>query len=68
MAAAERGDCRDVSRSSVGFNQCLMVQGSTSSKAERMREYLDTENVPELTPEEMELIEITGAETYGSLH
>ncbi|KAF8136780.1 NADP-dependent oxidoreductase domain-containing protein [Boletus edulis] len=34
---------------------------TTSSKAERIREYLDTENVPELTPEEVTLIETTGA-------
>ncbi|KAF8447502.1 NADP-dependent oxidoreductase domain-containing protein [Boletus edulis BED1] len=37
---------------------------TTSSKAERIREYLDTENVPELTPEEVTLIETTGAKLH----
>lgn len=41
-----------------------MIYDSTSSKAERLREYINTENVPELTPEEMELIETTGEETH----
>jgi len=36
----------------------------TSSKAERIREYLDTQDVPELTVDEMVLIETTG----GKLH
>ncbi|KAF8557314.1 Aldo/keto reductase [Imleria badia] len=37
---------------------------TTSSKVERIREYIDTEDVPELTVEEIKLIEITG----GKLH
>lgn len=41
-----------------------MICGSTSSKAERIREYLDTENIPELSPEEIELIDTTGAKLH----
>lgn len=41
-----------------------MISGSTSSKAERIREYIDTENIPELTPQEVELIETTGAKLH----
>ncbi|KAG2121861.1 NADP-dependent oxidoreductase domain-containing protein [Suillus clintonianus] len=37
---------------------------TTSSKADRMREYLDTANVPELTAEEIELIENAGAQRH----
>ncbi|KAG1743755.1 NADP-dependent oxidoreductase domain-containing protein [Suillus paluster] len=37
---------------------------TTSSKAERMREYLDTANVPELTAEEIESIESAGAQRH----
>ncbi|KAI9570448.1 NADP-dependent oxidoreductase domain-containing protein [Boletus coccyginus] len=37
---------------------------TTSSKAGRIREYLDTEDVPELTQEEIELIETTGAKLH----
>jgi len=36
----------------------------TSSKAERIREYLDTENVPELTVDELALIETTGRKLH----
>ena len=43
-----------------------MISGSTSSKAERIREYLDTEDVPELTAEEIELVETTGAKLHKS--
>jgi len=43
-------------------NDVLVV--TTSSKAERLRGYLDTENVPDLTEEEMDLIETTGATFY----
>ncbi|OJA07904.1 hypothetical protein AZE42_02750 [Rhizopogon vesiculosus] len=43
-------------------NGVLVV--TTSSKAERIREYLDTQNVPELTADELALIETTG----GQLH
>lgn len=39
---------------------------TTSTKAERMREYVDTCNVPELTAEEMGLIESAGAERHQS--
>ncbi|KAN0079917.1 NADP-dependent oxidoreductase domain containing protein [Tylopilus felleus] len=41
-----------------------MLVVTTSSKAERIREYLDTENVPELTPEELQLIETTGTKIH----
>ncbi|KAH7920198.1 Aldo/keto reductase [Leucogyrophana mollusca] len=37
---------------------------TTSSKAERIREYVDTSNVPELTSEEVDLIEETGSQIY----
>ncbi|KAF9242140.1 NADP-dependent oxidoreductase domain-containing protein [Melanogaster broomeanus] len=43
-------------------NDVLVV--TTSSKAERLRNYIDTENVPDLTEEEMNLIETTGATFY----
>lgn len=43
-------------------NGVLVV--TTSSKAERIREYLDTINVPDLTEEEMKLIESKGAELH----
>ncbi|KAF9246140.1 NADP-dependent oxidoreductase domain-containing protein [Melanogaster broomeanus] len=43
-------------------NDVLVV--TTSSKAERLRGYLDTENLPDLTEEEMDLIETTGATFY----
>lgn len=43
-------------------NGILVV--TTSSKAERIREYLDTINVPDLTEEEMKLIEAKGAELH----
>ncbi|KAG2112580.1 NADP-dependent oxidoreductase domain-containing protein [Suillus discolor] len=43
-------------------NGILVV--TTSSKADRMREYLDTANVPELTAEEIESIENAGAQHY----
>ncbi|KAJ8586099.1 Aldo/keto reductase [Rhizopogon salebrosus TDB-379] len=43
-------------------NGVLVV--TTSSKAERIREYLDTQSVPELTADEIALIETTG----GKLH
>lgn len=50
------------------LNKWLQQKGvlvvTTSSKAERIREYLDTQNVPELTPEEIALIDTTG----GKLH
>ena len=36
----------------------------TSSKVERIQEYLDIENVPDLTPEETEEIEATGAQLH----
>ncbi|KAH7920199.1 Aldo/keto reductase [Leucogyrophana mollusca] len=37
---------------------------TTSSKAERIREYVDTSNVPELTSEEVDLIEETGSQVH----
>ncbi|KAH7889413.1 NADP-dependent oxidoreductase domain-containing protein [Phlebopus sp. FC_14] len=50
------------------LNKWLKQKGvlvvTTSSKAERIREYLATENVPDLTPEEVELIETTGAKLH----
>ncbi|KAH7913752.1 NADP-dependent oxidoreductase domain-containing protein [Hygrophoropsis aurantiaca] len=50
------------------LNKWLQQQGvlvvTTSSKAERIREYLDTANVPELTPGEISLIETTGAQHH----
>ncbi|KIJ69012.1 hypothetical protein HYDPIDRAFT_172509 [Hydnomerulius pinastri MD-312] len=50
------------------LNKWLKQKGvlvvTTSSKAERIREYLDTENVPDLTDSELELIETAG----GKLH
>ncbi|KAH7889387.1 NADP-dependent oxidoreductase domain-containing protein [Phlebopus sp. FC_14] len=50
------------------LNKWLKQKGilvvTTSSKAERIREYLDTENVPDLTAEEIELIETTGAKLH----
>jgi hypothetical protein len=41
-----------------------IVSISTSSKAGRMREYLDTSKVPELTAEEIQSIENAGAQRY----
>ncbi|KAI6155679.1 NADP-dependent oxidoreductase domain-containing protein [Pisolithus tinctorius] len=41
-----------------------MLVVTTSSKAERIREYLDTINIPDLTEEEMKLIEAKGAELH----
>ncbi|KAG6328526.1 hypothetical protein ID866_10564 [Astraeus odoratus] len=43
-------------------NGVLVV--TTTSKAERVREYLDTANVPDLTDEEMALIEAKGSERH----
>ncbi|KAN0092852.1 NADP-dependent oxidoreductase domain containing protein [Tylopilus felleus] len=40
---------------------------TTSSKAERIREYLDTHNVPDLTTEELRLIDVAGAQLYNKL-
>ncbi|KAH7911497.1 NADP-dependent oxidoreductase domain-containing protein [Hygrophoropsis aurantiaca] len=37
---------------------------TTSSKPKRIREYLDTINVPDLTPEESDLIETTGSKLH----
>jgi hypothetical protein len=37
---------------------------STSSKTDRMKEYLDVANVPELTAEEIGLIESAGAQRH----
>ncbi|KAI6045730.1 NADP-dependent oxidoreductase domain-containing protein [Pisolithus marmoratus] len=37
---------------------------TTSTKVERIREYLDTENIPELTPDEIEDIEAAGAKLH----
>jgi diketogulonate reductase-like aldo/keto reductase len=37
---------------------------TTSSKAGRIREYLDTENIPELTADELRLIETAGAKLH----
>ncbi|OAX43741.1 Aldo/keto reductase [Rhizopogon vinicolor AM-OR11-026] len=54
--------------SSHVLNKWLQQQGilvvTTSSKADRMKEYLDTANVPELTAEEMGLIESAGAQRH----
>jgi len=54
--------------SSQVLNRWLKQKGmlvvTTSSKAERIREYIDTENVPELMPEEIELIDTTGAKQH----
>ncbi|KAF8843548.1 Aldo/keto reductase [Paxillus ammoniavirescens] len=50
------------------LNKWLKQKGvlvvTTSSKAERIREYLDTENVPDLTAEEIDLIDETGAKLH----
>ncbi|KIK98728.1 hypothetical protein PAXRUDRAFT_133664 [Paxillus rubicundulus Ve08.2h10] len=50
------------------LNKWLKQKGvlvvTTSSKAERIREYLDTENVPDLTAEEIDLIDATGAKLH----
>ncbi|KIJ66696.1 hypothetical protein HYDPIDRAFT_149569 [Hydnomerulius pinastri MD-312] len=50
------------------LNKWLQQRGilvvTTSSKAERIREYLATGDVPELTVEEMESIETTGAQLH----
>ncbi|KIJ16762.1 aldehyde reductase [Paxillus involutus ATCC 200175] len=50
------------------LNKWLKQKGvlvvTTSSKAERIREYLDTENVPDLTAEEIDLIDVTGAKLH----
>ncbi|KAF9218337.1 Aldo/keto reductase [Gyrodon lividus] len=50
------------------LNKWLKQKGvlvvTTSSKAERIREYLDTENVPDLTVEEIDLIDATGGELH----
>ncbi|KAH7929704.1 Aldo/keto reductase [Leucogyrophana mollusca] len=50
------------------LNKWLQQQGvlvvTTSSKAERIREYLDTANVPELTAEEISLIETAGSQQH----
>jgi hypothetical protein len=36
----------------------------TSSKQERLKEYLDVLNVPDLTPEELESITATGSKVH----
>ncbi|KAG1751713.1 NADP-dependent oxidoreductase domain-containing protein [Suillus lakei] len=46
------------------LQQYAILVVTTSSKADRMREYLDTVNVPELTVEEIESIENAGAQHY----
>ncbi|KAG0692579.1 NADP-dependent oxidoreductase domain-containing protein [Suillus ampliporus] len=56
--------------SSQVLNKWLQQHGilvvTTSTKVERIREYLDTSDVPDLTVEEMGLIESAGAERYQS--
>jgi diketogulonate reductase-like aldo/keto reductase len=43
-----------------------VVVVTTSTKVERIREYVDTGNIPELTAEEVGLIESAGAERHQS--
>lgn len=46
------------------FQQKGILVVTTSTKVERILEYLDTENVPELTPDEIEDIEAAGAKLH----
>lgn len=46
------------------FQQKGILVVTTSTKVERILEYLDTENVPELTPDEIKDIEATGAKLH----
>ncbi|KAJ8590503.1 Aldo/keto reductase [Rhizopogon salebrosus TDB-379] len=46
------------------LQQCGFLVVTTSSKTDRMKEYLDVANVPELTAEEIGLIESAGAQRH----
>lgn len=46
------------------FQQKGILVVTTSAKVERVQEYLDTENVPELTPDEIKDIETAGAKLH----
>ncbi|KAI6132153.1 NADP-dependent oxidoreductase domain-containing protein [Pisolithus croceorrhizus] len=46
------------------YQQKGILVVTTSAKVERIQEYLDTENVPELTPDEIEDIEAAGAKLH----
>jgi hypothetical protein len=41
---------------------------STTSKQSRLQEFLDTENVPDLTAEEVDAIEAAGAELHKRVY
>ncbi|KAF9013966.1 NADP-dependent oxidoreductase domain-containing protein [Cyathus striatus] len=41
---------------------------TTTSKANRIKEFLDTENVPDLTPEEIQAIESAGSKLYKRVY
>ncbi|KIY43475.1 hypothetical protein FISHEDRAFT_62562 [Fistulina hepatica ATCC 64428] len=66
-ARLEKAYSRPVSTGSV-LSKWLLQLGvvvvSTSSKVERLQEYLETPSLPDLTPEEIATIEIEG----GKLH
>ncbi|KAI6005671.1 NADP-dependent oxidoreductase domain-containing protein [Pisolithus albus] len=46
------------------YQQKGILVVTTSTKVERILEYLDTENVPELTPDEIENVEAAGAKLH----
>ncbi|KAI6109519.1 NADP-dependent oxidoreductase domain-containing protein [Pisolithus sp. B1] len=46
------------------YQQKGILVVTTSAKVERIQEYLDTENVPELTPDEIEDIEAAGTKLH----
>jgi len=41
---------------------CFLVEISTTSKVERIKEFQDVEHIPDLTPEEIQQIEEAGSE------
>jgi hypothetical protein len=64
--AAKRHPSRDVSISHQLQNNITHFRTflSTSSKEDRIKEYLDTANVPPLTAEEIKAIEDSGSKFY----
>ena len=69
VATSQRQCLRFVSLPSVGASQCgLTVDHRTSSKAERIEEYLAIPSLPDLTEEEVKLIDDIGRTHFSHLY
>jgi len=51
-----------------GSEAMIDVQSSTSAKVVRIKEFLDTEHVPDLTKEEIETIEEAGSKLHQRIY